>query len=110
MRCVEGNAQFNGVPCRTMLTHSDITFTVRLSDLALAQDKVQYQGESNYPAGMNNGVGKLPTSEKKNKTLREDMYSFYSYSECYEKDTGQKVNLFLIKVGSQSLEVLLVFS
>lgn len=38
------------------------------------------------------------------------MHSFYSYSECYQKDTGQKVNLFLIKVGSQSLEILLVFN
>lgn len=26
-------------------------------------------------------------------------------NECYQKDTGQKVNLFLIKVGSQRLEV-----
>jgi len=26
-------------------------------------------------------------------------------NECYQKDTGQKVNLFLIKVGSQLLEV-----
>lgn len=81
---------------------------VRLSDLALAQDKVQYQGESNCSAAMNSGVSKLPTSEKK--TFREDMHSFYSYSECYQKDTGQKVNLFLIKVGSQSLEILLVFN
>lgn len=57
---------------------------------------------------MNHGVGKLPTSEKK--TLREDLHSFYSYNECYQKDTGQKDNLFLIKVGSQSLKFLLVFS
>lgn len=26
-RRVEGNAQSDGAPCRTMLTHSDITFT-----------------------------------------------------------------------------------
>lgn len=27
VRCVEGNAQFGGAPRRTMLTHSEITFT-----------------------------------------------------------------------------------
>lgn len=43
---------------------------VRLTGLALAQDKVQYRGESNYSAGMNNGVGKFPASEKKNPQRR----------------------------------------
>lgn len=88
--------------------HIQISYlqAVRLTDLALAQDKVRYHGESKYSAGMDNGVGKLPTSAK---TLREDLHSFYSYNEYYQKDTGQKANLFLIKVGSQSLEVFISF-
>lgn len=98
----------HSVRWRFMQSNADI-FGYHIYSLSDSQTwrylRVKYGigGESNYSAGMNNGVGKLPTSEK---TLREELHSFYSYKiECYQKNTGQKVNLFLIKVGSQSLEV-----
>lgn len=77
MRHIEGNVQFYGSSCRAMLTRSDISYSLSGSQTwCYLRTKYGIGGESNYSAGMNNGVGKLPTSVK---ALREDLHSFYSY-------------------------------
>lgn len=64
-----------------MLSNAD-TFGYHIYSLSQTwrylRTKYSIREESNYSAGMNNGVGKLPTSEK---TLREDLHSFYSYKQ-----------------------------